>query len=282
MTTDRILLAATRLGAAIGAIALVAIVATLLEGAWPFLRDIGILPLWLDGQWLPLGDPSRWGLAPILVGSAVLGLLTLAWVVPVGTLLALWILVRDGSSSGRWANGGISLLTGVPSVVLGLWGLVVLVPQLGAFHPPGASLVAGVLVLGLMILPTYTLLALDSMRSSMRKDGVAVLALGLDTIALWRLSLWPEGRRAFGRAASLSLGRAFGETMVVLMVCGNAIRMPDSLWSPIRTLTSHVALEMAYAEGLHRSSLFVAGLATMALSLVVALPIVWGRSRSRA
>lgn len=159
----------------------------------------------------------------------------------------------------------IELLAGIPSVVYGFWGLVVLVPLINQLHPPGSSLLAGILILSLMILPTVTLVASSSFASVPASYFHSARALGLGQWAIvWGVVL-PASKSGLIAGVVLATGRALGETMAVLMVCGNVVQVPDSLFAPVRTLTANMALEMGYATANHRSALFVSGLILMAV-----------------
>jgi phosphate transport system permease protein len=144
----------------------------------------------------------------------------------------------------------IELLAGIPSVVYGFWGLVVLVPLIGKIHPPGPSLLAGIAILTVMILPTIALVADASLAKvpnllPSRSSSLRIIPLG--NYPQSRAFLLPN--RDYFTGMILETGRAIGETMAILMVCGNVVQTPKSLFDPIRTLTANIALEMAYATG---------------------------------
>jgi ABC-type molybdate transport system permease subunit len=159
----------------------------------------------------------------------------------------------------------ISLLAGIPSVVFGLWGLTVLVPLIGQWQPPGASLLAAVLILAMMTLPTVALTSRAALAATPPSlyQGAAMLGMSRHRILLGVLV--PAARRGILGGVLLAIARALGETMAVLMVAGNVVQTPTSLFDPIRVLTANIALEMAYAVDQHRSSLFVSGLLLMAM-----------------
>jgi phosphate transport system permease protein len=152
-------------------------------------------------------------------------------------------------------------------VVYGLWGLVTLVPLIAGVKPPGASLLAGVLVLALMILPTVAVVADGAVQRLPAAFHLGGAALGMRRHAVAFRIVVPAARSGLTTALVLALGRALGETMALLMVTGNLVQYPSSLFDPVRTLASNIALEMAYAQGIHRSALFVSGLI---LALLVA------------
>ena len=163
----------------------------------------------------------------------------------------------------------IELLSGIPSVIFGLWGLMVLVPLIASFHPPGPSLLAGVVILTLMILPTIALVADTSLANVPREYIQGAAALGLGRWAIIRHVALPTAKSGLVTGILLQTGRAIGETMAILMVCGNVVQTPTSVFDPIRTLTANIALEMAYAVVGHRSALFLGGL--LLLTMVIGL-----------
>jgi phosphate transport system permease protein len=177
-----------------------------------------------------------------------------------GILSAVWLHFYAPSWLARSFRGLIDLMAGVPSVVYGLWGLEVLVPLIARISPPGPSLLAGIVILTMMIVPTVVLLADAALMAVPRDSLAAAAALGLsrETTA-FRVAV-PAARSGLGTALLLGLARALGETMAVVMVCGNVVRLPASVFDPVRTLTATIALEMGYARGDHRSALFVCGL----------------------
>jgi phosphate transport system permease protein len=166
----------------------------------------------------------------------------------------------------------VDTLAGIPSVVFGLCGLVALVPLIRSVAPPGLSLLAGCLVLGAMIFPLAAAAGDAAIQQADPSEFASARALGLGAWDAARLAILPRALPAFSTGCLLALGRALGETMALLMVAGNTIAWPGSLATPFRTLTMHVASEMAYASGTHRSALFVA--AGLLLTLVGAIGLV--------
>jgi phosphate transport system permease protein len=169
----------------------------------------------------------------------------------------------------------IELLAGIPSVVYGFWGLVVLVPLIGAIHPPGPSLLTGIVILTIMILPTIALLADASFADIPPQYLHGAAALGLPRWATIRGVVFPAAKSGLFTGVLLGSGRAIGETMAMLMVCGNVVQTPHGLFDPMRTLTANMALEMAYALGDHRAALFVSGLVLMAMIVALVTAAEW-------
>ncbi len=195
---------------------------------------------------------------------------------PLGILSAVFCQFYAPPLLARWYRRLIELLAGIPSVVYGFWGLVVLVPLIARLHPPGPSLLAGILILTVMILPTIALMADAALANVPPQLLRGAAALGLPRWAVIRGVAFPAAKAGLFTGVILETGRAIGETMAILMVCGNVVKTPHSLFDPIRPLTANIALEMAFAEGDHRAALFVSGLILMALivALVAAAELI--------
>jgi phosphate transport system permease protein len=250
--------------------------------ATPALTRLGIGRFFTDPDWRPTDDnEASYGVGAMLVGSLLVtaGAVVVAGVP--GVLSALFIRYYAPRSVAIVYRRIIELLAGIPSVVFGFWGLVVLVPIINRLAPPGQSLLAGILVLSLMILPTIAVTAESALRSVPRAYSNAAAALGMGRWAtIWNITL-PGARRGIASGFLLAAARAIGETMAVVMVCGNIIQVPNSPFDPVRTVTANIAMEMGDAQAEHRSALFVTGLVLMLL--VAALLIAaGGRRRSDA
>ncbi len=237
------------------------ILAFLLFEAWPVLHSVGLVAFFTDPAWQPL--EGLYNSLPMLWGSlfAVAGALLIA--VPMGVLAALFMAGLAPQILAGLLSRVLQLLAGLPSVIYGFWGLMVLVPLIGRWQPPGASLLAASLVLAIMVMPTLALLVAQALREAGERHRLTAAALGLSPRAtLFRLLL-PACLPTVLTASVIQTTRALGETMAVLMVAGNVVQTPGSIFDPIRTLTSNIALETAYALGDHRAALFVSGLMLM-------------------
>jgi len=258
-----------------GAITLFIVVFLIWE-ALPVLRTAGLHRFVTDAAWYP--TQQHYGLLPMVAGT----LLIVLGAVLLGSLLgiaaAMCCRYYAPPRIGHLCRALLEVLAGIPSVVYGFWGLTVLVPYIARVRPPGPSLLAGVLVLSFMILPTIALVA-DSHFAQVPQHYVnGAVALGLGRWATLRGVILPAVRPGLWSGVLLQTGRALGETMAVLMVCGNVVQVPHSLFDPVRTLTANIVLEMAYAMGEHRAALFVSGLFLMACSgLCVGVAYRWGR-----
>lgn len=244
--------------AILATLSLVFIVLFLVVESVPALRVLGITRFVFDPSWHP--QENSYTLLPMVVGTflSTIGAVLIAW--PCGVCSALFSHWYAPPLIGTMYSRFIELLAGIPSVVFGFWGLVVLVPIINRWQPPGTSLLAGIVILALMIVPTMSVLAQASFAQVPQEYIQGAAALGMSRWAMLRRVVIPAAGSGLWTATWLSTARALGETMAVLMVCGNVVQVPSSVFDPIRTMTANIALEMAYAVGIHRSALFVCGL----------------------
>ncbi|MFZ3186178.1 MAG: phosphate ABC transporter permease subunit PstC [Pseudomonas sp.] len=261
---DGLLRAASLISALAAAVVLLLILAFLTQASWPLLQQPESL---LGTIWQP--KSGLFGLQAMLGASLLSSLLALLLAVPAGLLVSIWLIFYAPPSLARAYAAMLGLMASIPSVVYGLWGLVVLVPLLSAWGPPGASLLAAGIVLALMILPLLMVQADVALRESARRHLPAALCLGVSSWSAIRRVLLPAAWPRLWPAILLQLGRALGETMAVLMVAGNVVQWPDSPFDPVRTLTANIALEMSYATGPHLQALYLSGWLLLMLALVL-------------
>ncbi|WP_293064657.1 phosphate ABC transporter permease subunit PstC [Okeania sp. SIO2B3] len=266
---DRILALTLQGIASVVGILVVIITAFLIVESLPIFDDIGILAFFTDASWSPI--QGFYNLTPMLVGTllVVTGAVVLA--APVGILSALFCHYYAPPFLASFYRRLLELMAGFPGVIYGLWGLVVLVPLINRLHPPGTSLLAGILMLALLIIPTIALTVDATLAEINEVYWQGAASLGLSRWGTILGIMLPAARLGVFTGIILGIGRALGETMLVLMVCGNVPQIPDTLFDPIRTLPANIALEMAFALGNHRSSLFVSGLLLLGVSLFLAL-----------
>jgi phosphate transport system permease protein len=263
--TIKPLLAAT---AATAALIILLVVLFLLREAWPVLSDGGWTKFVLDESWYPL--EGRFGLAPMVCATLAASAGAVLLAAPLGVGSAIFGHFYATPMLKKLYGMTMALLAGIPSVVYGLWGLTVLVPLIARIESPGSSLLAAILVLALMILPTVALTsasALEAVPGSLMRGAAA---LGMTFKGQILGVAVPAARVGIVGGILLALARAMGETMAVLMVAGNIVQMPLSIFEPVRVLTANIALEMGYATGTHRAGLFASGLLLTALVLLLA------------
>jgi phosphate transport system permease protein len=176
----------------------------------------------------------------------------------------------------------IQLLAAIPSVIYGFWGLVVLVPLVRNYlGGPGLSILSGSVILGFMVLPTIISISEDSLKALPPSYKAGALALGATHWqAIWRV-LMPAARSGIVASIILGMGRAIGETMAMIMILGNAVKMPTSFLDSARTLTTNIGIEMGYASGDHRQALFATGVVLFIIIMLLnSLAIFLSRRRT--
>lgn len=223
----------------------------------PAIRQIGLVPFLTGKVWSSTSAEPKYGILPFILtsvygtaGAIVLG-------VPIGFLTAVYLAKVAPKKVRTVLEAAVSLLAGIPSVVYGLVGMLVLVPAIRkTFHlPDGASLFAAILVLAVMILPSIIKVSVTALEAVPREYEDASLALGATPIETYFRVSVPAAKSGIAASVVLGVGRAIGEAMAVMMVSGNAPNMP-SIFESVRFLTTAVASEMSYSSGLQRQALF--------------------------
>jgi phosphate transport system permease protein len=250
-----------RAAASVSGSVVLLIVLFVLWQALPALHDIGLRRFATDVDWRPTSDTQpQFGMLPMLAGSGLVTLGAVLLATPLAVFSAVLAEFYAPWSVAWLLRRLLELLNGVPSVVFGFWGLVVVVPLINTWQPPGQSLLAGVLVLSLMLIPTVALSAAAALRDETGDLARSAAALGFGRGAVvWSLAV-PQARRGIAGGILLGAARAVGETMAVVIVCGNIVQVPASVFDPVRTITANIAMEMSYATAGHRSVLFATGL----------------------
>lgn len=264
-TVDTLIGAIAQILAMISGLILLGMILFLIQESLPLLNQISLWQFLSHARWQPLD--GKYGVLALLIGSLLVTLISLLVSVPLGIASALFCHDYAPSWLANLHRRILQLLAGIPSVVFGFWGLVTLVPLINHWQPPGASLLAGSLILALMILPTIALVADSAIAQVPLSYRHTAASLGLGRWATLRGAVLPSAKSGILMGIVLGAGRAIGETMAVLMVSGNVVQIPQSLFDSMRTLTANIALEMAYATDTHRGALFVSGLL---LSLMIA------------
>ena len=223
----------------------------------PAIRKIGLVPFLFGKTWKSTGADPSYGILPFILtsvygtaGAIVLG-------VPVGFLTAVYLAKAAPPRIKAVLSAAVSLLAGIPSVVYGLVGMLILVPGIRKIFgvADGASLLAAMIVLAIMILPSIIKVSVTALEAVPPEYEDASLALGATAVETWFRVSVPAARSGIAAAVVLGVGRAIGEAMAVMMVSGNAPNMPK-LFESVRFLTPAVASEMSYAGGLQRQALF--------------------------
>ena len=223
----------------------------------PAIAEIGLIPFLFGKTWASTAAEPKFGTLPFILTSiyGTCGAILIG--IPVGFLTAVFLSKMAPPRMRTVMESAVSLLAGIPSVVYGLVGMLVLVPAIRRiFHvPDGASLLAAMAVLAVMILPSIIKVSTDALDSVPKEYEDASLALGATPAETWFRVSAPAAGSGVAAAVVLGVGRAVGEAMAVMMVSGNAPNMP-SLFESVRFLTTAVASEMSYSSGLQRQALF--------------------------
>lgn len=226
---------------------------------WPVLSKYGPFNLAFGKEWSPTS--REYGLLPLIIGSFYVTLTSLILGVPLGVGCAVFMAEIAPAWVNKMVRPAINLLAGIPSVVYGFFGLVILVPALREIVGGiGFSLFAGGVILAVMILPTIISISEDSLQAVPREYKEASLALGATHWQTIYKVLLPAAKSGITAAIILGMGRAFGETMAVIMITGNTPIVPHSMFDPGPTLTGTIGQEWSYASGEHAQALFAVGI----------------------
>ena len=243
------------LAAACASIALVAMICCFLfANGLPTIGKIGVSEFLLGEKWRPNND--IYGILPMIMGSVYVTLGACITGVPIGILTAIFMARFCPSGVYKFLKPAVELLAGIPSVIFGFFGLVVMVPFIrDTFGGTGSSMLTASLLLGMMILPTLISVAEAALRAVPDSYYEGALALGAGHVRGVFFTVVPAAKSGIMAAIILGVGRAIGETMAVIMVAGNQARMPQGLLEGVRTMTTNIVIEMGYAADLHRDAL---------------------------
>ncbi|MCL2106071.1 MAG: phosphate ABC transporter permease subunit PstC [Oscillospiraceae bacterium] len=260
------LMGAVFLCSALASVAAVALICLFLfVRGLPAMAEIGLFRFLLGREWSPTDIPPAFGILPMIAGSLYITAGAVVIGGPVGILTAVFLARSCPKRLYRFVKPGVDLLAGIPSVVYGFFGMMVLLPF------AGSSMLSASLLLGVMILPTVIGLAESALRAVPEAYYEGALALGAGHYrSVFRVVL-PAAKSGVLAAVVLGVGRAIGETMAVIMVAGNQARMPLGLLYGARTLTANIVLEMGYAAELHRGALIATGVVLFVFILIINL-----------
>lgn len=231
------------------------IVAFIFKEGLPAISNTGFFNFVFGTDWSPSQD--IYGVLPMIVGTFGITALSLLMAVPLAISCAIFLAEVAPNSMRRILKPTLQALAGIPSVIYGFFGLVLLVPFMRIhFGGTGFSMLTASLILTIMILPTIVSISEDSIRSIPLEYKEASLALGATQWQTIKNVIFPAALPGVVTAIILGMGRAVGETMAVIMVAGNVALIPNSILDPVRALTSNIALEMGYATGMHYNALF--------------------------
>ena len=256
--------------ACISILAVILICLFLFSNGVPAIGEIGAGSFLLGEKWKPL--ENQFGIFPMIIGSIYVTAGAVLVGVPIGILCAVFLARFCPPRLHKLLKPSIDLLAGIPSIVYGFFGLVVIVPLMQTlFGGSGKGILTASLLLGIMILPTIISVTETSIRAVPESYYEGALALGATKERSVFCAVMPGARSGITAGVILGTGRAIGETMAVVMVAGNSAVMPDSLLSGVRTLTANIVLEMGYAADLHRDALIATAVVLFVFILIINL-----------
>ena len=256
--------------ACVSILAVVLICVYLFASGVPAIGEIGVTDFLFGTKWKP--SSGYYGIFPMIIGSILVTGIAVVIGVPIGILCAVFMSHYCPKKLYRFVKPAINLLAGIPSIVYGFFGLVVIVPIMKElFGGSGKSLLTAGILLGIMILPTVIKTTESSLNAVPKSYYEGALALGATRERSVFFASLPAAKSGILAAIILGVGRAIGETMAVILVAGNQTVIPKSITSGIRTLTSNIVMEMGYAGGLHREALIATGVVLFVFILIINL-----------
>lgn len=258
--------------AVISIISVVVISLYMIISGFPAVKEIGLFNFLFGTVWNPTGANPSYGILPMILSSicATFGAIIIG--VPIGVLTAVFLSEIANKKVANFIRPFIEILSGIPSVIYGFVGLILLVPFIAKVFDLsyGANLFTGMLVLSIMILPTIVTISENSIRSLPSEYKEASLGLGATKMQTIFKILIPAARSGITTSIVLGIGKAIGETMAVIMVTGNSVNMPG-IFQSVRLMTSGIVSEMSYAVGLHKDALFAIGLVLFIFIMIINL-----------
>jgi len=251
---------------AISALLLIALF--IIKEGLPFIISYGPVKFLFSSDWQP--QSGHFGIWPMIVASVWVTLGAMLVGAPLGVACAVYLTEFVPRNVMKVIKPTIELLAGIPSVVYGFIGVMVLAPMIrSSLGGPGLSVLAGAIILGIMILPTIISISIDSIQAVPNSYREGSLALGATRWQTTHMVTVPAAKSGIIASIILGMGRAIGETMAVIMVAGNAVKIPGSALDSVRTLTANIALEMGYATGQHRQALFATGVVLLIIIMIL-------------
>ncbi|MCL2235417.1 MAG: phosphate ABC transporter permease subunit PstC [Defluviitaleaceae bacterium] len=238
----------------------------------PAMAEMGIWQFLTGTEWRPTWNPPLYGILPMIVGSLYVTAGAILFGVPIGIFAAVFMAEMCPKGVYRFLKPAINLLAGIPSVVFGYFGMVILVPFVREnFGGTGNSILTASILLGMMILPTVITISESAMRAVPRHIYEGAVALGASRERAVFFTILPAAKSGVMAAVVLGVGRAIGETMAVRMVAGNQaiLRAPNEFLMGVRTMTSNVVLELGYAYGDHRAALIATGVVLFVFVMII-------------
>lgn len=254
----------------IAVFSLVMIIVFIFANGLPFMFEYGIIDFLFGTEWAPSNTPASYGILPMILGSIFVTIGAIVIGVPIGVLTSIFMAEFCPPWLYKWLKPGVNMMAAIPSIVYGFFGMQLIVPLVREYAGgPGFSMLAAVLILGIMILPTIIGLSESSIRAVPDVFYNGAIGLGATHERAVTTVVVPAASSGILSSVVLGIGRAIGETMAVVMVAGNQTWMPQGLTQGVRTLTTNIVLEMAYASGTHRDALVATAVVLFVFILII-------------
>lgn len=258
------------LSAIVSIVALILIIVFMFAGGVPFMLEYGLGDFLLGQKWKPSNTPASFGILPMILGSIFVTIGAVVIGVPIGVLTSIFMAEFCPPKLYKWLKPAVNLMAAIPSVVYGFFALQLIVPIMRNFvGGTGMNMLTAMILLGIMILPTVIGLSESALRAVPRSYYNGGVALGSTHERTVMAVLVPAAKSGIISSVILGIGRAIGETMAVVLIAGNQPIMPRGLTFGVRTLTTNIVLEMAYAAGEHREALIATAVVLFAFILII-------------
>ena len=259
------------ISALISVLSIILIFYFIFSGGLPFILRQGVWEFLTGTNWRPTASQPEFGILPMIVGSLIVTGGAILIGVPIGVLTAVYMVFYCPKRYYRYAKSAINLMAAIPSIVYGFFALQIFVPFLRLMGRSGMNMVTASLLLGIMILPTIIGLSESAIRNVPKSYYQGAIGLGTTHERAILTVVVPAAKNGILSAIILGIGRAIGETMAVILVAGNQPRIPTELNQGVRTLTTNIVMEMAYATGQHREALIATAVVLFVFILIINL-----------
>ena len=259
------------ISALISVLSIILIFYFIFSGGLPFILRQGVWEFLTGTNWRPTASQPEFGILPMIVGSLIVTGGAILIGVPIGVLTAVYMVFYCPKRYYRYAKSAINLMAAIPSIVYGFFALQIFVPFFRIMGRSGMNMVTASLLLGIMILPTIIGLSESAIRNVPKSYYQGAIGLGTTHERAILTVVVPAAKNGILSAIILGIGRAIGETMAVILVAGNQPRIPTELNQGVRTLTTNIVMEMAYATGQHREALIATAVVLLVFILIINL-----------
>lgn len=258
------------LSAMTSVLAIILICVFIFSEGLPFIKEYGLKNFLLGTQWKPSNTPPSFGILPMILGSVYITIGAIIIGVPIGILTATYLAKFSNEKSYKFLKACVNLMAGIPSIIYGFFALTLIVPLIRSlFGGTGMNIITASILLGIMILPTIIAISESSINAVPEVYYEGSIALGASHERSVISVVLPTAKSGIISSVILGIGRAIGETMAVILVAGNQPRMPVGVTNGVRTLTTNIVMDMAYAADSHREALIATALVLFVFILII-------------